>query len=537
MDIISEDQALLRQYQDLPKSSRQAILRGILDQLPRDGWREIKAQADVHTFQYDILGKLPLELAALVAECLPLVDIIRLRRVSQRWQQVLSSPSLCRAAARATLGKDPWALSSSEPQLDTRAPGTLTSAPTVSPDTMVTASTPNSGHDFTSYSTASFTKIVKRRHRLEQGNPYKVTTMPFPLPIEDTQNHSELDLDPRTFVTYSDSSCAWLDPKENLTTVVVLDLVNENRKKFTTDNREKLCSLQFAKPFIAAVSIRGYCHVWNIDTFEFSSFRIPSIDFLNMLISGTKVLVQFHHCVVHWCFKTRIARTMETGSVIALALHPSEDQITTVCLCAKDEKQNWSKVPIQDCQLRIEKHALDSRHEWCLLSWRYQPISVSAFPEQATYFAGILDSGGTLYSGQSNMVMYTREEIEKDFIESSRLFCLSIEPDERVVFHTFPTDVHDLTCPERGVIYAPRVSTYSSQYVIMKSKAMTDPENLSIWYDYYIHRTIEAEYTPWIMGDARFLIVFDDEQMNVGTMDEPDLEDREAVDRVNELIF
>lgn len=55
--------------------------RGILDQLCPDGWREIKAQADVHTFQYDILGKLPPEIASLVAGNLPLVDIIRLRRV------------------------------------------------------------------------------------------------------------------------------------------------------------------------------------------------------------------------------------------------------------------------------------------------------------------------------------------------------------------------------------------------------------------------------------------------------------------------
>jgi hypothetical protein len=71
-----------------------------LDQLPRDGWREIKAQADVHTFQYDILGKLPLELAALVAECLPLVDIIRLRRV--RWNDPCSGEEIIMFIERLT---------------------------------------------------------------------------------------------------------------------------------------------------------------------------------------------------------------------------------------------------------------------------------------------------------------------------------------------------------------------------------------------------------------------------------------------------
>lgn len=440
---------------------------------------------------------------------------------------------------RATLGKDPWALPSQteetihapkrKPQLDKHATGTLTSAPTVSSNTMVSVSTADQGHDITPYSPTAFTKIVKRRHRLEQGKPYKVTTMPFPLPIEEAQIHRELDLDPRTFVTYSDSSCAWIDPKEGLTTAVVLNLLNDDRKKFTTDNREKLCSLQFSKPFIAAVSIRGYCHVWNIDTCESSSFRIPSIDFLNMLISGTKVLIQFDTDVVHWCFNTRIARTVKTGSVITLALHPSEDQITTVCLCPKDEKKHWNSVPIQDCQLRIEKYVLNSKKEWCLLSPRYQPMSVSAFPEQATHFAGILDRGGTLFPGQSNVLIYTREEVEKDILQGRRLFCLSLEPDGLVVFHSFPSDMHDITCPERGVIYAPRMSTYSSQYVIMKSNTIRDPGNSSIWYDYYVHRTIEAEHTPWIMGDARFIIIFDDEEMNIWAMDEPDLEDQEIV--------
>lgn len=55
--------------------------RGILEQLRPQDWREIKTYAAMHTFQCDILGKLPLEIASLVAESLPLVDLIRLRRV------------------------------------------------------------------------------------------------------------------------------------------------------------------------------------------------------------------------------------------------------------------------------------------------------------------------------------------------------------------------------------------------------------------------------------------------------------------------
>lgn len=55
--------------------------QGILEQLNSDEWRDVKFYADMHTLQCDILGHLPLEMACLVAEYLPLVDIIRLRRV------------------------------------------------------------------------------------------------------------------------------------------------------------------------------------------------------------------------------------------------------------------------------------------------------------------------------------------------------------------------------------------------------------------------------------------------------------------------
>lgn len=97
-----EYQAFLRRFQNLPKLSRQAMYvsfvpatnsaqsieaetarsyRGILEQLNPDEWRDVKIYADMRTFQCDILGNLPLEMACLVAEYLPLVDIIRLRRV------------------------------------------------------------------------------------------------------------------------------------------------------------------------------------------------------------------------------------------------------------------------------------------------------------------------------------------------------------------------------------------------------------------------------------------------------------------------
>lgn len=54
---------------------------GIMNELASDEWRELKARADAFSLQYDILGNLPLELAAQISEHLDVADMIRLRRV------------------------------------------------------------------------------------------------------------------------------------------------------------------------------------------------------------------------------------------------------------------------------------------------------------------------------------------------------------------------------------------------------------------------------------------------------------------------
>lgn len=53
----------------------------LLAQLSPDEWHRSKAKNGINTFQYDILGSLPLEIAPLFAEHLRVVDIVRLQRV------------------------------------------------------------------------------------------------------------------------------------------------------------------------------------------------------------------------------------------------------------------------------------------------------------------------------------------------------------------------------------------------------------------------------------------------------------------------
>lgn len=64
-----------------------------MDELASDEWRELKARADQFSLQYDILGKLPLELAAQISEHLDISDMICLRRVVGLVDLLFTGPS------------------------------------------------------------------------------------------------------------------------------------------------------------------------------------------------------------------------------------------------------------------------------------------------------------------------------------------------------------------------------------------------------------------------------------------------------------
>lgn len=456
------------------------------------------------------------------------------QKVSRRWQQVLSSQALCRAAVRATLGKDPWARDSNpkatsyaNPDAHSEArPGVAlatssdsTPASTVPPD--MPRSVP-----ITSYSATSFTKFVRRRLRLERGTPYSVTRMPMPLDIGDSWT------DPKLRITYSEGSCAWVEETGDPDSVVVLNLRNGNRTKFTTDNREELIGLTFAKPLIAAVSIRGYCHVWNIDTSQSSSFRLPSLDITRTLISGTKVVIQYGDSFVYWSFDTGLAREMKTGQfrVLALAPHPSEERITIVRLCPKDLAHH-RKLRVEECQLQVAEYSLDSMTE---ISSRYQSFPKSAFPRPGDCLENRMDDWGIHNPSQGSTIMvYEREQQLLARREGhSTLFSVSVEPDGLVAFHTFPEveDLFELTCPEQGLVYA----ILEEGVLISKARIIRSLSNSYVWYDYQDHSSVEVPAAA-VLGDADFMVFCCDEDMEVWAMDEPDPEDEEVVKLMNEF--
>lgn len=75
---------------------------GILDQLRRDEWREVKERADQTSFECDILGNLPIEIAVLVTTHMNLADLLILQRVGMS-QYLQNIPGLNTSAGIKTM--------------------------------------------------------------------------------------------------------------------------------------------------------------------------------------------------------------------------------------------------------------------------------------------------------------------------------------------------------------------------------------------------------------------------------------------------
>lgn len=386
--------------------------------------------------------------------------------------------------------------------------------------------TVNSGDDFHT----SFVSYVKKRHRLEQGRPWKIMSMSSPL---DPQGHGP-DSEP---FSYSNGICVWLDFNEDNTSVIALNLFTNEKQTFTTENREELISVQNAGSIIAALSQRGYCHVWNYDTSQTSSFRVPSTNCLNILISGTKVVLEYAEYLVYWSFDTEIARTLDVEeSVVALALHPSEDQITMVHFCPYDQPLREQEITFDDDgnqlpihyflpkqQLHTTKYALNSQNEWYTLSSRSEPVPDSFFPDNWIY-AGPYATRYGIHPGQSNAVDRVEQAEEGDDGKLHGSVYVSIEPDGMVAIHTVPYELSHGTqfiCPERGLLYGSVMGEdHKWEYGILKSGTMRGPSNGYVWYDYAVQRMVDIGLPVRIFGDAQFLIFLKKSTMVVWFMDE-----------------
>lgn len=423
----------------------------------------MKLRADRINFEYDLLGKLPLEIVAMVAEHLNIADLILLQRVSRQWRRVLSSPMVQSAAIRATVGSD-------VPVLDSK-------------------------------------QVIQKRLRLERAKRVKSIHLPFS-PIE----HNNILRSIRE-VGYSHGIYAQLDTQSGRTfiSIIILHLCNGKEARLTTENREDLIELRISKYLIAAISTRAYCHVWDLNTHEHRSFRISSLDFEHFVVHGSNVAFGYRGSVIHWGWESGIARHVPIKTrIVLLALHPLEDQFTIVRFSeevfAGDE---LIEIDGTSCQVHAEKYTIDDANGFhCVLS-QDQKFSLIEPGDIHDLF-----HAQEIYEGQSSNLLV---RLRPSTGTKPRQF-FSLEGDE-VMVHTLPA------LPSGKIVCVGQDLTYflgGYKMVIMESKYKRHARlsNIMSECQYPIQREVEGPFCDKMFADQDFAIFFGGQSSEIWGFDE-----------------
>ncbi|KAI9373969.1 hypothetical protein BJX61DRAFT_352443 [Aspergillus egyptiacus] len=219
-------------------SARRAAYHQIIDQLGPHEWRDAKKRINGRSFQKDILGELPLELSVAIVQYLTLRELHLLRRVSRRWSNVLSSELVCNAVFRQYTG------------------GPL-----------------KVGDEYKS----TFARYSKHRYLLEQGTP--LTRAQLSLPLEPGPAISNLD--------YSNGRYAWTIDHD--TTIITYDLRSQRTQRFCTPNRERFEKIRLSESVLAAITTRGYCQAWDLQTEEMHTIRLPNTNISLFVLNGFQI--------------------------------------------------------------------------------------------------------------------------------------------------------------------------------------------------------------------------------------------------------
>ncbi|KAE8144491.1 F-box domain protein [Aspergillus avenaceus] len=256
----SDVQDILSRFKNLQSPlARRTVYSQLLQQMSRHEWRGIRDQLNQVSFQKDILGSLPTEITVQIAKYLSLSELHSLRRVSKRWNALLSSDLICSNALYRYTG---------------RSFGTLAKR-----------------------SLDRFLQYAKQRTRLELGQPvFKVQEFSY-MPVL-RPNHT---------------TC--------------LDFSNG---RFCTENRDSFTVLRVSEYLVAAITPRGYCYVWSLDSGDSSCFRLPSLGWKRVVVRGVNVAIAFsgteNDFIIHWRLDTHATRTFHIAKGLAyMDINPITD--------------------------------------------------------------------------------------------------------------------------------------------------------------------------------------------------------------------
>ncbi|KAK2765957.1 hypothetical protein FQN54_007472 [Arachnomyces sp. PD_36] len=250
----------------------------------------------------DPFALLPTELVAeVVSGFTDPLDALRLRRVSKRWNEQLSSPAVfCRCFTGA---------------------GKTSGSPNGSKGEIARAS----------MSDATLRKKLKRNHAAHTGRPYSRAF--YPLPKSEFEYTTEVT--PWIpVVAYSHHRIAWIEPTSQ--SVYVWCLVSGEKSKLLQDpdieEKDEFSQVALSESMVVGVNSGMYCMVWKLGTTESAHFSLPRHfdgEFEQVTVEGDRVAITTDiGCVLIWDFQTKVTRTIDLGNLLLVSLHPGESLLT-----------------------------------------------------------------------------------------------------------------------------------------------------------------------------------------------------------------
>lgn len=414
-----------------------------------------------------------MELVCKVAEHVDLADLFVLQRVSRQWRSLLSSPLLQRAAIRSVMAVD---LPQQNLELD------------------------------------NIKAMIQQRLRAERGNPersYRLDTMMASI-------QSEASAVSR--IGYSHGIFAFISLSHNEASVARLNLDSGVVDYLTTEDRDSLTQIGVSQQLIAAVSRRGYCHVWDLRSGEHRSFRLSSLHYTHFVVHGLKVTVVYRTYAIHWGWDSGIARTIKLDTYpVMVALHPTEDQVT-IARVGEDVYYGAQKVILnKNCHMIVEQFAASGTDEFRRKYSQRQRFPLDdrgklPYPDNLELLDPLMAQ--EIYPGQSSILMVTKES-------SAHVWWglwFSLE-NNTVVTHRVTTHLAPIArvrCMGEGLLYASHHNEKGQRLLILDSTYTTpaSPEDMrECWHA--TSRDIPIVESFWILGDSDYGLFMSESALHV----------------------
>lgn len=189
------------------KAAKRAFVKTLLSELPIDDQKDVLRSLSSLTLKYDIVARLPIELAQRILLFIDSDVLVFIRAVSKNWLAILSDESFC-----GQLCRERFYVSS--PVRGSNGP----------------ASTWNE----------TFLKEAAKRHALAHGRPWAKAS------------YDNLMVKMVFLLTYSNGRMAWLDED----VVVILDLISGRKKTHMNASRAKILDLRMSERWLVGLEGR-----------------------------------------------------------------------------------------------------------------------------------------------------------------------------------------------------------------------------------------------------------------------------------------